>query len=133
MGHKSRLAYVVIDCQDLDVAAAFWGAALEGTVARPSAHGEIYRLITLAGEPLQLLLQLVLEEKTSKSRMHLDIESTDVEAEVRRLCRLGATRLSHVIERGVAFWVLSDPFGNEFCVIEPNFPELLAARPERPS
>jgi hypothetical protein len=28
----------------------------------------------------------------------------------------------------MTFWVLRDPFGNEFCVLQPEFPELLAHR-----
>jgi Glyoxalase-like domain len=66
--------------------------------------------------------------KVSKERMHLDLETDDVEAEVQRLEALGATRWDHQQERGYDFWVLRDPFGNEFCVLQPTFPELLARR-----
>ena len=58
--------------------------------------------------------------------MHLDLEADDVEAEVRRLEALGATRRDHQAERGFDFWVLRDPWGNEFCVLQPEFPGLLA-------
>jgi Glyoxalase-like domain len=68
------------------------------------------------------------DEKVAKERMHLDLETDDIEAEVRRLEALGATRYDHQQERGVDFWVLRDPWGNEFCVLHPNFPELLARR-----
>ena len=40
----------------------------------------------------------------------------------------GATRYDHQQEHGFDFWVLRDPWGNEFCVLHPNFPELLARR-----
>ena len=60
--------------------------------------------------------------------MHLDLETDDVEAEVARLEGLGATRWDHQAERGWDFWVLHDPWGNEFCVLPPMFPELLARR-----
>ncbi len=66
------------------------------------------------------------DEKTSKERMHLDLESDNVEAEVDRLQTLGATRWDHQVERGFDFWVLRDPWGNEFCVLQPEFPDLLA-------
>jgi hypothetical protein len=52
----------------------------------------------------------------------------DVEAEVRRLEALGATRWDHQQERGFDFWVMRDLWGNGFCVLQPNFPELLARR-----
>ncbi len=49
-----------------------------------------------------------------------------VEAEVQRLEALGATRYDHQQERGFDFWVMRDPWGNEFCVLPPKFPELPA-------
>ena len=60
--------------------------------------------------------------------MHLDLETDGIEAEVRRLEALGATRYDHQQERGFDFWVMRGPWGNEFCVLHPNFPELLARR-----
>jgi Glyoxalase-like domain len=53
--------------------------------------------------------------------MHLDLESDDVDAEVRRLEALGATRYDHQQERAFDFWVLRDPWGNEFRVLQPEF------------
>ena len=58
----------------------------------------------------------------------VDLETDDVEAEVKRLEALGATRWDHQQERGFDFWVLRDPWGNEFCVLQMEFPELLARR-----
>ena len=75
-----------------------------------------------------MLLQRTDDAKVSKERMHIDLETDDVKAEVQRLEGLGATRWDHQQERGYDFWVLRDPWGNEFCVLQPNFPELLARR-----
>jgi hypothetical protein len=66
--------------------------------------------------------------KKSKERMHLDLETDDIEQEVRRLEALGAKRWDHQQERGFEFWVLQDPWGNEFCVLQQEFPELLTRR-----
>jgi predicted RNA binding protein YcfA (HicA-like mRNA interferase family) len=52
--------------------------------------------------------------------MHLDLETDDVETEVKRLERLGATRWDHQQERGFDFWVMRDPWSNEFCVPNEN-------------
>ncbi len=60
--------------------------------------------------------------------MHVDIETDDIDAEVTRLEALGATRWDHQAERGWEFWVLRDPWGNEFCVLPPLFPDLPAQR-----
>jgi hypothetical protein len=57
----------------------------------------------------RILLQRTTETKTHKERVHLDLETDDVQAEVRRLEALGATRYDHQQERGYDFWVLHDP------------------------
>jgi hypothetical protein len=56
------------------------------------------------------------------------LETDDLEAEVKRLETLGATRWDHQQERGFDFWVMRDPRDNEFCVLQVEFPELLARR-----
>jgi hypothetical protein len=56
--------------------------------------------------------------------MHLDLETDDIEAEVRRLEALGATRYDHQQERGFDFWVMRDPWGDEFCVLHTDQPEV---------
>jgi Glyoxalase-like domain len=93
----------------------------------------IYRRLRLPDAEIRVLLQRTDDEKVSKNRMHLDLETDDVEAEVRRLEALGATRWDHQQERGFDFWVMRDPWGNEFCVLPPEFPELLARRQPWPS
>jgi predicted enzyme related to lactoylglutathione lyase len=64
------------------------------------------------------LLQAVDEPKTAKNRMHLDIETPRVDAEVARLEALGARRLEADTrsEHGSRWVVMADPEGNEFCV-----------------
>ena len=89
---------------------------------------QVYRKLRLPDSDIRVLLQKTDDEKTSKERMHLDLETDDVEAEVRRLEALGATRWDHQKERGFDFWVMRDPWLNEFVVLQPEFPELLAQR-----
>jgi len=110
--HKSKLAGFIIDCQttDLDRAAEFWGSALGMPVrALPPGEGEIYKELEDSQHGLHIEVQAV----THPSRVHLDIESDDVEAEVRRLEKLGATR----IEQIRTWWVMEAPTGQRFCVI----------------
>ena len=64
------------------------------------------------------LFAKVPEPKTAKNRMHLDVATTDVEAEVARLLELGATRVRDVDEWGYVWTVMQDPEGNEFCVAQ---------------
>jgi hypothetical protein len=109
--HKSRFSSLVIDCKngDLDAGTRFWSAALGKPAEAPDPESPTYRqLTTRANEPI-ILLQRVDHD----SRVHLDIETDDVEAEVARLEALGAKRLQKVR----TWWVMEAPTGHRFCVI----------------
>jgi predicted enzyme related to lactoylglutathione lyase len=109
--HKSRLAGFIIDCQtsDLEAATRFWSAAL-GLKVRSSAPADpLYRTLDTAPDEVHLEVQQV----THPSRVHLDIEADDVEAEVRRLEKLGARRIGTV----KTWYVMEAPTGQRFCVV----------------
>ena len=56
------------------------------------------------------------EPKVGKNRLHLDLRAEgDLDAEVERLVALGATH-ADIGQGDVAWVVLADPGGNEFCV-----------------
>ncbi|WP_437602148.1 VOC family protein [Sorangium sp. So ce590] len=113
--HKSRLAGLIIDCRtdDLDGAASFWSAALGMRSRGPD--GEAYVRLDAAERDLSVEVQSV----KHGSRVHLDIETDDVEAEVRRIERLGAKR---VMQAGT-WWVLEAPTGQRFCVVKTPRPD----------
>lgn len=129
MVHRSRLCHFVVDCDDLNGAVEFWRQVL-GAVEEPvgEASRHVYRRLRLPDTDVRLLMQHTTDAKTSKERMHLDLETDDVESEVCRLEALGATRWDHQQERGFDFWVMRDPWGNEFCVLQTGFSELLSQR-----
>ncbi|AYY12187.1 VOC family protein [Actinobacteria bacterium YIM 96077] len=132
--HRSRLCHIVIDVDDLDRGVTFWSAALDATeepLAEQSRH--IYRRLRLPDSDIRILLHATNDQKVSKERIHVDLETDDIEAEVQRLEMLGATRWDYQHERDHDFWVLRDPWGNEFCVLHVEFPELLSRRPTWPS
>jgi predicted enzyme related to lactoylglutathione lyase len=112
--HRSRLSTFVIDCrgQDVEAAARFWSAALGRKVKPDSVDEPGYRELESAGAEPMLLVQQVPHE----SRIHLDIESDDLEAEVKRLESLGAKRIGFVKR----WWVLEAPTGQRFCVVNPQ-------------
>src|SRR5262245_38490485 len=92
--HHSRLCALVIDCEDTDIegAARFWARA-RGRESLPSSDEyPTYRALTVTPDEPMILIQKVDHD----SRVHLDIESDDVEAEVRRLEALGARRVAEV-------------------------------------
>lgn len=110
--HKSRLSTFVIDCraEDLEAAGRFWSAALGRAVSSTNDPGYL-ELSGTRDEPL-ILVQKVPHE----SRIHLDIESDDLEAEVKRLEGLGAKRVGFVKR----WWVMEAPTGQRFCVVNPQ-------------
>jgi hypothetical protein len=59
---------------------------------------------------------LLVQQVPHESRIHLDIESDDLEAEVQRLEALGARRIGFVKR----WWVLEAPTGQRFCVVNPQ-------------
>jgi len=129
--HRSRVCQFVIDVSDLDQGVEFWTAALDGVEEETSETSrEIYRRIRLPDSEIRILLQKTGDRKISKERMHIDLETDNVEAEVERLEALGAVRWDHLQERGFDFWVLQDPWGNEFCVLQEEFPELVILTPD---
>jgi predicted enzyme related to lactoylglutathione lyase len=112
--HRSRLAGFIIDCNtdDLRSAADFWGAALGMEVSNlPDEEGKYIQLI----EPSERL-HIEVQSVSHPSRVHLDIEADDIEAEVRRLEALGAVR----VERVKTWWVMQAPTGQRFCVVRPQ-------------
>lgn len=110
--HKSRLGGFIIDCQhsDLDEAASFWASALGLTAQRsPAPEESKYRALSGKTGGLHIEVQTV----EHPSRVHLDIETDNIEAEVGRLEKLGARRVGKV-----SSWVVMQaPTGQRFCVV----------------
>lgn len=119
--HRSRLAGFIIDCNtdDLESAARFWSEAL-GCKLKPLAEetSPIYRQLLMQPQELHVEVQRVDHE----SRVHLDIETDDIEAEVRRLEALGAQRLGYI----KTWCVMQAPTGQRFCVVRPQSADFAA-------
>ena len=113
--HRSRLAGFILDCRtnDLEQAAQFWSAAL-GVPLKPAADEEspIYRQLQTGSNDLHMEVQKVDHE----SRVHIDIETDDIEAEARRLEALGAKRVGTV----QTWCVMQAPTGQRFCLVRPQ-------------
>jgi predicted enzyme related to lactoylglutathione lyase len=115
MAHRSRLSTFVLDCQveDLSTSVEFWSKALGKSVDSldEDGDGKYARLDTERDEPV-----LLLQKVEHASRIHLDIETDDVEAEADRLVALGARKL----EKVHTWWVMEAPSGHRFCVVRPQ-------------
>ena len=111
MAHYSRVTKIVIDVPagEHDRELAFWGAATGVQLTRFERYPE-YHGANLPGDGLGFLVQRL---DGGQARVHLDIHTDDLEAEVARLEALGAERVRQVH----AWWVMRDPAGLLFCVI----------------
>jgi catechol 2,3-dioxygenase-like lactoylglutathione lyase family enzyme len=110
--HHSRLCSLQIDCnvEDIDAAARFWAAALGCPVDmdHPGSRDNYRQLATPPDQPM-----LQLQRVEHESRVHLDIETDDIDAEVARLRHLGAS----VFKRLARWVVMQAPSGQRFCVV----------------
>jgi Glyoxalase-like domain len=111
MVHYSRLSQIVVDApaETHDAEVAFWRGALGIPLARnerfPAFHGA-----PLSTPGLGFLVQHL---GTGPARVHVDIHTDDLAAEVARLEKLGAT----VIDDAQGWTILRDPAGLLICVV----------------
>jgi predicted enzyme related to lactoylglutathione lyase len=112
--HKSRLAGFIIDCNtpDLDAAAKFWSQALGYPLGKFEGDHDIYRHLETGPTGPHVEVQKV----EHPSRVHLDIETDDIEAEATRLEGLGAKK----VQRFPRWWVMEAPTGQRFCIVNPQ-------------
>lgn len=116
--HRSRLAGLIIDCQtdDLDSAADFWSRAL-GYPEKRSTDPADDNYVLLETGPNEQYIEV--QSVDHPSRVHIDIEADDIEAEVGRLEKLGARRIKQVR----TWWIMEAPTGHRFCVVRPQRPD----------
>ncbi|MCX4747066.1 VOC family protein [Kitasatospora sp. NBC_01287] len=110
-----RIKHVTVDCADPPKLAAWWAQALGGSVT--ADFGGFYALVEGGG--LAMGFQKVPEARTDKNSVHVDLAASDRAVEIERLIRLGATEVAEHTVPGLAWTVLRDPEGNEFCVSGP--------------
>jgi hypothetical protein len=116
--HRSRINGLLIDCNtnDIDGAARFWAETLGRPIdmAHPGSRGNYRMLETPPGE-----LSVQVQRVGHESRVHIDIETDDIPAEVARLEKLGAK----VDERKERWVVMLAPTGQRFCVVRVQRPD----------
>jgi hypothetical protein len=128
LGPVARLADIVFDCEKPAPLARWWAATLDGYRVAPYDAAEVERLRALgvvdleddpsvvvepaSGDKPRYLFMRVPEPKRHKNRVHVDLRSDDLEAEVARLIERGAVEL-YRIDTNVT---MADPEGNEFCI-----------------
>ena len=117
-----RIQCFVIDSHNCGKLARFWAEALGWRVTYEDAHQSVVEPPEGSAEidvAPDLLFVQVPDEKMTKNRLHLDLRPSDQESEVDRLLALGARHAQIGQGRDVKWRVLTDPEGNEFCVLPP--------------
>ena len=110
--HRSRINGILIDCnvEDVQAAAQFWAEAL-GRLVDPDHPGTRGNYVMLETPPDEMSVQI--QRVDHESRIHLDIETDDIEAEVARLEKLGA-----IVDTRKERWVvMRAPSGQRFCIV----------------
>lgn len=113
MAHYSRICKIVVDVPEADHhrTVSFWGAATGESMVQVPGSPE-YTSASIRSPRLLMYVQKLGSENTGP-RLHIDIHTDDLEAEVARLEGLGAERVRQVH----SWWVMRDPAGLLFCVI----------------
>ncbi|MFC8197984.1 VOC family protein [Streptomyces sp. NPDC060006] len=119
--HRSRMYALIVDAPEREASAAarFWSSALGVPAHVDSAEPQFTSLVGAVDG-----LATVVQSVADTPRMHIDIETDDVDAEVARLLGLGATEVSQWLQ----CHVLRAPGGHLLCVIPVHSdPDLFAA------
>jgi catechol-2,3-dioxygenase len=113
-----RMTELVLDCHDPELVARFWADVLGYRITERDESGVAIGPPEGTPSPVDLLFSRTDEPKTSKLRLHIDVNATDRDQaeELARLEELGARHID--IGQGEQSWfVLADPEGNEFCLL----------------
>lgn len=113
----STVRHVTFDCADAYRLGQFWARVLGASLADDDEPGDPEALVEAAG--VTLLFVRVDEPKTTKNRVHLDLQPSDRsrDEEVERLLALEARLVGdHRRPDGTGWVTLADVEGNEFCV-----------------
>ena len=118
----SLISHTTFDCRDAYALSEFWKQVLGyGDVpGDPNEPGHEECMIVGGADDPTLLFIEVPEGKQVKNRVHLDLEPTDRarDAEIERVIALGASPLHDLRKEDGSGWlVLTDPEGNEFCIL----------------
>lgn len=113
-----KVGSIVIRCYEFEKMYEFWKNAL-GYIPREEPKN-CWVVLT---DPNKIGPNISLDQSPNKregkrSWLHLDLYSTNSEADVTRLISLGAKPYPWNYHEGADFTVLEDPDGNLFCVVD---------------
>jgi hypothetical protein len=117
MDGKVRVGSILFHCFEFERMYQFWRAAM-GYVPREQPEEGWVVLTDPEGRGPNISLDRFPRRREGKrSRIHLDLYTTEPAAEVERLLALGASRYPWRYPAGADYVVLADPDDNLFCVV----------------
>lgn len=108
------LVMITFDSLDPGPLATWWATQLGGTVTQEN-DGWFY-VVEAPGLAANVAFQKVPDPTAGKNRIHLDLATAELDAEVARLIEAGATEHHRENMDGFRWVTLADPDGNQFCV-----------------
>ena len=117
----AQLVALGFDANDPSRLAGFWAEALGWSVG-DEAGGEV-PVVPTDGTRFQLVFRSAQVQKAGRNRIHLDLTTVSLDDQQRlvaTLLELGGRHVDVGQRSDEGHVVLSDPEGNEFCVIEPG-------------
>ncbi|WP_109472793.1 VOC family protein [Ornithinimicrobium cavernae] len=108
------IGMITTDTTDAEGLAAWWAQQTGAEIAE--TNDGWFVIVRGGGLPVWLAFQKVEEVTAGKNRLHLDLTTTDLDAEVDRLLDAGATLVARRGDEHFRWATLADPHGNEFCV-----------------
>lgn len=108
------LGMINFDTSDPESLGQWWAEQTGAQIVQNHDGG----FVVVAGGNLSLLLafQKVPDPTPGKNRVHLDVSTPDLEAEVERLQAAGATLVGRRGDESFRWVTMADPDGNQFCV-----------------
>jgi hypothetical protein len=115
---STKIGSIVIRCFEFEKMLRFWQEALHYVPREPPKNGWVVLTDPTHRGP-NISLDRVSEPRAGpRSRLHLDLYTSDQTGEVGRLIGLGAQRYPWRYQPGDDFVVLRDPDDNLFCVVQ---------------
>ncbi|MDV8022924.1 VOC family protein [Rhodococcus sp. IEGM 1330] len=108
------LGMITFDTTDPGPLARWWAAQADGTIVEEN-DGWFY-VVELAAAPYRMAFQKIDDPTPGKNRVHLDMTTGDLDAEVARLVEAGASEVAQHTMGDFRWVTLTDPDGNSFCV-----------------
>ncbi|MDI6630390.1 MAG: VOC family protein [Rhodococcus sp. (in: high G+C Gram-positive bacteria)] len=109
-----NLAMITFDTTDPGPLARWWAAQADGTIVEEN-DGWFY-VVELASAPYRIAFQKIDDPTPGKNRVHLDMTTGDLDAEITRLVEAGASEIAQHTMGDFRWVTLTDPDGNAFCV-----------------